>query len=208
MKLYYSNTLSPHKACAVARHLNSPAEFVYVDLGQGEHLTPDYLAMNPNGKVPTLVDGDRTVWEASAIMCHLAAKAGSELWPRDERQIEIIRWFSWDSDHFSRYSGALYFEHIIKARFGLGDPDEAAIEAALKDFRRYATVLNDHLSGRRFLVGDGLTVADFAVAVTLPYADRAGIPIAEFPDVRRWHDRLNELPAWREPFPVRAAAAA
>lgn len=208
MKLYYATTLSPRKACAVARHLSSPVEFVPVDLGRGEHLQPPYLAINPNGKVPALTDGDRVLWEANAIMCHLADKAGSDLWPHDGRQIEIVRWFSWDADFFSRYAGTLYFEHLIKPRFGLGEPDPAAIAGALGDFRRYARVLDDHLKGRDWLVGDGMTVADFAVAVTLPYAGQAGIPLDEFPEIRRWHDRLNELDAWREPFPAMADAGA
>jgi glutathione S-transferase len=52
MKLYYSDTTNPRKACAVARYLNSPVEFVHIDLAKGEHKTPDYLAINPNGKVP------------------------------------------------------------------------------------------------------------------------------------------------------------
>ena len=59
MKLYYSDVLSPHKACAVARYLKSPVEFVYLDLVKGEQQAPAYLVLNPNGKVPTLVDGER-----------------------------------------------------------------------------------------------------------------------------------------------------
>ena len=55
MKLYYSDVLSPHKACAVARYLKSPVEFVYLDLVKGEQQAPAYLVLNPNGKVPTLV---------------------------------------------------------------------------------------------------------------------------------------------------------
>jgi glutathione S-transferase len=62
-------------------------------------------------------------------------------------------------------------------------------------------VLDGHLKGRKWLVGDGLTVADFSVAVTLPYAEKAKIPINDFPEVRRWHDQLNAFDAWREPFP-------
>jgi glutathione S-transferase len=68
-------------------------------------------------------------------------------------------------------------------------------------------VLNDHLSGRAYLVGDALTVADFAVGVTLPYAERARLPLAEFPEVERWHTRLSQLPARVAPFPVTRAAA-
>ena len=83
MKLYYSDVLSPHKACAVARYLKSPVEFVYLDLVKGEQQAPAYLVLNPNGKVPTLVDGERVVWEDDTVMCYLAERAGSELWPPD-----------------------------------------------------------------------------------------------------------------------------
>ena len=159
--------------------------------------------------MPALVDGDLKLWEANAIMCHLAHKAGSDLWPRDERrQIELTRWLTWNSEHFTRHAGELYFQYIIKPKFGLGPQDEAAIEEATGFFRRFAGVLNDHLRGRKYILGDTLTVVDFAVGITLPYAETAHIPVAEFPEVQRWHARLNELPAWREPFPTAKAAAA
>lgn len=202
MKLYYADVLSPRKACAVAKYLQSPVDYAFVSLEKGEHRTPEYCAMNPNAKVPTLVDGDRVLWEADAIMCYLAEQAGSDLWPRDSsRQIEIIRWLSWNLQHFYKHAGALFFQHVIKARFNLGDPDPAAVEQAQDEFRRFAVVLDGHLQEHRWLVGDGLTVADFAVAVTLPYADRAHIPLGKFPAIKRWHDQLNEIEAWREPFP-------
>jgi glutathione S-transferase len=208
MKLYYAETLNPRRACAVARLLGSPVELVRVDLGRGEHTRPDYLAINPNGKVPALTDGATTLWEANAIMCHLAAKAGSDLWPGDERRrVEIIRWFSWNADHFTRHGGTLYFNHIIKPRLGMGPADAGAVEEATGHFRRFAAVLNAHLDGRRYLVDDALTLADFAVASCLPYAAEARIPLGDFPAVERWHDRLNELEAWREPFPKLSAAA-
>jgi glutathione S-transferase len=63
-----------------------------------------------------------------------------------------------------------------------------------------AAVLDAHLGSRKFLLGDALTVADFAVGAALPYAKDAYIPLADFPAVARWHERLNELPAWRAPF--------
>lgn len=64
MKLYYFDVLNPRKVCALARYLNLPVEFVHVDLGKGEHKTPAFLAMNPNAKVPVLVDGNTTLWES------------------------------------------------------------------------------------------------------------------------------------------------
>lgn len=201
MKLYYFETPNGRKPCAVAKYLNSPVDFIKVDLAQGAQKAPDYLAINPNGQIPALVDGQTALWESQAIMCYLAKKAGSDLWPDDERQIEIIRWFSWDSAHLSRHAGMLVWQNLIKPMFGLGDPDPKAVEEATIKFNQFAAVLDKHLSSRSHLVGDQLSVADFSVAAFLAYADRAKIPIADFAHVKRWHDGLLEIPAWREPFP-------
>ncbi|MBV9539331.1 MAG: glutathione S-transferase family protein [Acidisphaera sp.] len=208
MKLYYSDVLMPRKACAVAQYLRSPVDYIYLDLIKGEHKTADYLALNPNGKVPTLVDGDRAFWESDVIMCHLSDRAGADLWPHDDRQLEVLRWLSWAAQHYARCGGALYFEGVIKARFGIGEPDASVVDEEIAHFRRFSAVLDAHLDGRTWLVGDRLSVADFAVAVALPYAEPARMPLAEFPHVARWHDRLSELPAWREPFPQRATTSA
>jgi glutathione S-transferase len=207
MKLYYSDVLSPRRACAVARYLKSPVEFVYLDLGKGEQKAPAFLALNPNGKVPTLAWVGGSLWEADAIMCKLARDAGSELWPGDERQVDVIRWLSWNALHFYPHGGTLYFEHVIKPRFDRGPPEAAVVDAGIEAFRKAAGILEGHLDGRRWLVGDGPTVADFSTAVTLPYAERSRMPLQDFPAIRRWHDRLNEFEAWREPFPQTAMAA-
>jgi glutathione S-transferase len=148
MKLYYFESPNPRKACAVAKYLNSPAEFVHIDLAKGENRTPEFLALNPNGKVPVLQTGAGSLWEANAIMCYLARLAGSDLWPSDDRQIEVMRWLSWDSWHFTRHAGALCFQHIIRPAFGMGDPDPEVVEEATGFFKRFAAVLNDHLKGR------------------------------------------------------------
>ena len=201
MKLYYSDVLAPRKTCALIKYLKLPVEFAYLRLDKGEHKKPDYLAFNPNGKVPTLVDGDKVLWEADAILCYLAKHAGSDLWPDDDRQADIVSWFSWNSQHFIQSGGALYFEFVIKARFKIGAPDAAAVDKATKSFRSQAKVLNNHLKDRKWLVGEQLSVADFSVAVTLPYAAKAEMPLDEFPEVRRWHDRLSALDGWLDPFP-------
>lgn len=208
MKLYYYETLNPQKACAVAKYLGSPVEFVHIDLAKGQNRAPEYLAVNPNGKVPALTDGDVKLWEADAIMGYLARSAGSDLLPNDERIIDVMRWLSWASNHFTRHAGNLYFQHIIKPNFLKAEPDPAAVAEASGFLKQFAAVLDDHLKGRKYLVGDGLTIADFAVAVTLPHAEKAKLPLAEFKEIARWHDRLNELPAWRQPFPAKSAAAA
>lgn len=202
MKLYYDDVLSPRRACAVARHLQSPVEFVKVDLGKHENRDPEYLALNPNGKVPTLVDGKLVLWEADAIMAHLAARCDSDLWPQDGRQTEVMRWLSWNLQHFYPHAGTLYFEYIIKPRFGLGDADPVITAKAIDRFRRSATVLDQYLAQRRWLTGDTLTIADFAVASPLPYAETAHIPLQAFPAIANWHQRLCTLEAWREPYPA------
>lgn len=208
MKFFYSETLNPRKACAVAKYLNSPVEFVHIDLAKLENRTPEFLGINPNGKVPALQTDTTTLWEANAIMCHLARMAGSDIWPDDQRQIEVMRWLSWGASHFTRFAGTLYFQNLVKPQLGFGQPDEAAVQEAQKWVRQHGAVLNEHLRGRDYLVGNAITIADFAVAITLPYADKARIPIGEFREIVRWHARLNELPAWRDPFPGHHAKAA
>lgn len=206
MKLYYYETLNPQKACAVARYLGSPIEYVRIDLAKRENRTPEFLAINPNGRVPALTDGDVHLWEADAIMAYLARAAGSDLFPVDDRLIDVVRWLSWNANHFTRHAGALYFQYYIKTKFLGGEPDPKAVEEATGFLRQFAAVLDDHLRGRKYLVGDALTIADFAVAVTLPYAEQARLPLQGLPEIARWHARLCELPAWREPFPAAKAA--
>ncbi|GAA4364437.1 glutathione S-transferase family protein [Kangiella marina] len=201
MKLYYEQTANCYKTCAVAKYLQLPVEFIRVDLGQGEHKKPEFLGKNPNGKVPLLETDDGFLWESIAIMCYFARQANSELWPTDERQVEVLRWLSWDMAHFLPATGVYYFENIIKPKYGLGEPDAQAIQNAGKDFKYYATILNDHLHDKEYLVGNALTLADFSVAALLPLADQAQIPLDDFHEIQRWHNTMMQLPAWQEPFP-------
>jgi glutathione S-transferase len=202
MKLYYFEALMPRKACAVATHVGSPVEFVYVDPAKREHKAPPYLAINPNGVVPALTDGDMTLWESDAIMCHLAKSAGSDLWPSDNRQVEVMKWLSWNAQHFTRHGGELYFQNLVRPHLG-EEPDSKRVADATRGWLPFAQVLDTHLRDRSYLVGETPTIADFSVAVALPYAERAKIPVERFPNIIRWHDRLNTLPAWRAPFPRR-----
>ncbi|TLY51615.1 MAG: glutathione S-transferase family protein [Gammaproteobacteria bacterium] len=204
MKLYYFETPHPRIACAVAKHTDAPVEWVRIDLTRGENKRPEYLAIDPNGKVPALVDGDVTLWEAPAVICHLAAKTGSDLWPQDERaRIDILRWFNWSTAHFSRHAGTIFFERVIKPGLRLGEPDAHNIEQSSAMLRPFAGVLDAHLAQRDYLVGNRLSLADFHAAMFLGY-DAAQLPLEEFGHIARWYARLHELPAWREPFPAQA----
>ena len=202
MKLYYYDSTNPWRACAVAKYLDRPVEYIHIDVGKGEHRSAEFLAINPNGNVPAMIDGDVILWESVAIMAYLSDKAGSDLWPKDERQIEMLRWITWDASQFTRWGGILHFQNRIKKRFGLGDPDAAVVEEALGNWNQFAAVLDAHLKDRTYLVGDTLSIADFAVACVLPFADVAKLPIQDYPEIKRFHDNLMELPAWREPLPA------
>ncbi len=201
MKLYYYITPNARKVCAVARHLGLNPEYRFVDLGKGEQRSPEFLAVNPNGRIPALDDDGRHVWEANAIMFYLARKAGSDMWPRDEREVDVIRWLSWDQAHFTRHTNTLFFEGVVKPQIGMGEPNQDILKDALQMFRNNARVLEEHLAGKTWVLGDTLTVADIALASHLPEAPASGVPLAEFPNIDRWHKRLSELPAWAEPFP-------
>lgn len=209
MKLYYFEIPNPRRPCAVARYLDLPVDFVRIDLTKGEQRRPDFLALNPNGKVPALEDGDVRLWESHAIMAYLSVKAGSDLWPSDPlEQIEVLKWLNWDTAHFSRHAARLYFECYLKGRLVPGEPDQSEIDEATGFFKRFAGVLDAHLKGRRHILGDRLTIADFGLAAFLPYAEEAGLPLEGCDEVRRWHGALTEIEAWREPWPEPAMAVA
>ena len=89
---------------------------------------------------------------------------------------------------------------MTKQRYGLGPVRQDVVDAGLKEFATSAAILEKHLSAADWLVGSKVTYADFRLACVLPFAGLAGLPLADFPRVGAWHERLMELPAWRDPF--------
>jgi glutathione S-transferase len=174
-----------------------------LDFTKGEHKNPEYLALNPNGAVPTLVDGDFVLTESRAIMQYLASKKPeSGLLPLDEAaRADVARWQFWDATHFSPHLAAVAFEKVFKAMMRLGDPDTRKIEEALGNVRRFGAVLNKRLEGGRYVVGNALTIADLTLASSLMYAKQAEIPLTEFPNVEAWFSRISELDAWKKTSP-------
>src|SRR5215467_11998241 len=138
MKLYH-NPLSPNvrRVRLTAAVLGVQLEEKRLDFAKGEHKNPEYLALNPNGAVPTLVDGDFVLTESRAIMQYLAStKPESGLLPRDERaRADVTRWQFWDSSHFSPQLGTFTFQKLLKPMMGMGEPDAQKIEEALTNFR-------------------------------------------------------------------------
>ncbi len=188
------------KVLAVARHLGLDFELCPLDLLHGEHLKPEFARLNPNQRMPVLEDDGFVLWESNAIAQYLAAKKPSGgLLPSDARgQADVMRWQFWDSAHWDPACGTLVFERLVKQIFGRGDPDPSQVEKGEAEVRRLASVLNGSLAGRRFLCGDRLSVADFAVGAWLNYARPGGYPIEDFGEIHRWYAGLMELPAWRE----------
>ncbi len=199
MKLYNAN-LSPNalRVRAVASELGLDIEIVDVDLRSGENKAEAYLAMNPNGKVPVLVDGDFVLWESRAINNYLASsKPERGLYPDDPKKRAIIdQWLYWHAVHLSPTIQAVVFQRLLKPMFGMGDPDEAAIESQLKDMRQLLPVLDAALKGKEWVAGD-LSVADFALASTFVYRKGGGISLDETPNVAAWMERMEARPSWK-----------
>jgi glutathione S-transferase len=201
MKLYH-NPLSPNvrRARLTVAVLGIDVEEKLLDFSKGEHKSPEYLALNPNGAVPTLVDGNFVLTESRAIMQYLATKKPeSGLLPRDEQsRADVSRWQFWDAAHFSPQLGTLAFEKIIKGMMGMGEPDATKIQEALTNFRRFASVLEQRLNGKMFVVGNALTIADLTLAASLMYAAQTEAPVSEFPNVQSWFSRITALDGWKK----------
>lgn len=203
----YHNPLSPNgrKVTAAIAHLglSGKIEETVLNPFAGETRTPEFLGVNPNAKIPALVDGDFKLWESNAIVAYLADKVGNtEFWPTGQGRYDAMRWMLWEAAHFSPALGTFIFENMLKGMVGMGEPDAAKVEQASKDFARYGKVLDEALTGRVFLIGGNApTAADFCVAALLAYAGPAKVPVEQFPNVVAWLRRLDEVPAWAQTAP-------
>ena len=180
----YTNLFSPNarKVHAVANELGIELETHTVDLRAGEQRTPEYLALNPNGKVPTLVDGETVLWESNAIMCYLAGQVDTELWPKSAKRYDILRWMFWESNHLTNAANRLFFQKF----FNRDNPDQGIIDRATKDFRKYAEVLDAQLANNAHVTGDTLTLADFAIGVCFGYIQPLELPVEGLDNIHRW----------------------
>lgn len=208
MKIYWIEAQAPRRVLALVKHLGIKAEFAEVNVMTGGLKALDYADLNPNMKAPTLVDGDLVLWEASAIMAHLCIKAQSDMWPAHNpaEQVEVLRWLSWSDCHWSPAVSPFYFEHIVKATFGLGLPDSESLKTGVQDFFRFAKVLDGHLSGRDYVACGRLTIADFQLASMATYWRESEMPLEGFSNIVRWIDGLMSIPAWADPWPTKALA--
>jgi glutathione S-transferase len=203
VKIYWIKAQAPRRVLALAKHLGIEAEFEELDLIGGGLKVPEFAALNPNKKVPVLVDGDQVLWESSAIMVYLCIKAGSDMWPaqRAAEQVEVLRWLSWNDCHWSPAVAPFYFEHVVKSTFKIGPPDPELLESSVREILKYAAVLDAHLAGKTYVACGRLTIADFQLASMAAYWRESEMPFEAFPNIARWLEGLMRIPAWAEPWP-------
>src|SRR5579863_524007 len=199
MKLYFSRNPNPRLAVAVARYLKSPVTFEFARPFQPDQ-RERFRKLNPNLSIPILELEDRTIWEGDAIACYLSQYAASDFWPLGEKLPDIIRWLSWGYWNFVRACNMVQFERVTRQRYGMGPVRRELVEEGLEDFSASAEILEQHLASTDWVIGKGVTYADFRMATFLPLADAAGLPLGDFPRVQAWHERLMQIPAWRDPF--------
>jgi glutathione S-transferase len=201
MKLY---ELGPTRSIRVRwtlQELGVPFESIPVNLPAGDHRRPDFLRLNPAGKIPVLVDGDLVLNESVAIVLYLADKyPDRRLMPADVVQRgDAYRWLLFAATELEQPLWRITrHTRLYPERIRL--PGDVAI--AGEEFKDMAAVLDRHMDGREFVVGDHATVADFVTAYTLDWANEQQL-LADFPTLRAYMERMYARPT----APLRIAAA-
>ena len=158
---------------------------------------PQYRAMNPNGLVPTLQDGDLVVWESHAILRYLAATYGAEmLWREDARERAIVdQWTDWTATTFQPAWIAVFWLFV---RTPMEQHDRKAIAGAFARTVSALRILDAHLADRDYLAGNRLSYADIAAGVALYRWFTMEIDRPAMPGVENWYRRLEQRPAFRQ----------
>jgi len=165
-----------------------------VDLGKRHQFTPEYLAINPNNKIPSIIDTDGpggkplTLFESGAILMYLAEKTG-KFWPQDMRKrYEVIQWLMFQMGGVGPMFGqANYF-------FRLEEKVPYAIDRFHKEALRLYRVLEQELSKKEFLAGE-YSIADIATYPWVGRHDIHQVKLEDFPSVKRWFDKISARPA-------------
>lgn len=175
--------------------LGQPYERVVLDYQDRATRTPAFLAINPNGRIPALVDGEIVVWESMAITLYLARRFGGPLAPASlAEEAEVLRWTFWAVTECEKDALHLLFQ---RALWPESKRDEASAVQAERRLRVPLQVLDSHLAGRAYLAADRFTVADITVASVLAWARPATVLMNEFRAIRDWLERCLARPAYR-----------
>jgi glutathione S-transferase len=203
MKLYGFPPTRSIRALWTLRELGVEFELVNVNLGAGEHRRPEFLALNPAGKLPVLVDGDFVLTESVAIALYLAEKyADRGLLPAElHARAEVNRWLLFTATELEQPLWRIARQTALypKEKRLPGD-----VLLARHDFQDMAVVMDEHMRGRLFLVGDSVTVADLVAAYTLDWANEVRL-LDTWPELRGYMERMYARP--RAPPRIAAALA-
>ncbi|MGA0606105.1 glutathione S-transferase family protein [Phenylobacterium sp. VNQ135] len=204
MKLYCDpiSTTSRPVLLFVAEH-ELPVEVVHVDLLQGGHQAPEYLALNPNGVVPFLQDGDFGLGESAAILKYLARKTGSAAYPTDlQARARVDEAISWFSCQFHE----VFCMMVCYPNMGVPKGMDADTLQRLKAYGakhapRWLTVLDRHTLGdRAYVCGDEITLADYLGVSYVLLGEIAGFDFTPYPNIQAWIARMQARPHFGDVF--------
>jgi GST-like protein len=196
IQLYSWGTPNGKKASIMLEEVGLPYEVHAVNIGQGDQFKPQYLAINPNNKIPAIVDTDGpggkpfTLFESGAILMYLAEKSG-KLWPADMRQrYTVIQWLMFQMGGVGPMFGQAnyFYRQEEKVPF--------AIERFKKEALRLYNVLNKELGQREYLGGE-YSIADIATYPWVWRHEMHQVSLEDFPNVKRWYDAISARSAVR-----------
>ena len=193
IKFYYNLAPNPTKVALCLEEMALPYELVPVDTRKGEQHTPQFLAVNPNAKVPAIVDGDATVFDSNAILLYLAEKTGKFLPAKsDKARGEFLSWLMFVASGIGPYSGqAVHFRNFAP------EPKDYAVNRYTFEAQRHWSILEKRLDGRKWMLGDSYTVVDMAVwgwSRLIPNVLGAEAP-KQFPNLQRHLGEISARPA-------------
>lgn len=195
LKFYYSGAPNPVKVALFLEEAGIPYEAIPVDTRKGEQHQPDYLKINPNAKVPAIIDGDVTVFDSNAILLYLADKTGKFLPAQsDKLRGELLSWLMFVASGVGPFSGqSVHFRNYA--------PDKEKLEYAVNRYayeaQRHYGIVDARLAKQKYMVGDSYTIVDMALwgwARALPMVLGEGA-FTKFPNIKRLLDEISERPA-------------
>ena len=192
-------TVNCRKVLAGLDLMGVPYEQVHVDYFTGAHKQPAFLALNPNGALPCATDGDFVLPESNAILQYAADVCGAkQYYPHDPKQrADINRWLLWEAATWFPSCYVYLVEYVVKPLLK-AEPDETVIAKEAPNWHRLAGILDARLAKSKWLTGDGVTIADIAVAAPMHLHANQRLPLAEHPNLRRWMtEGIEALPCWQ-----------
>ncbi len=202
MQLYGNNFSSnSNKVRFAANAMKLDYEFISVDLAAGEQRRPEFLKVNPVGRIPALVDGTFTIFESNAIMRYLAEKTNSPLYPKSlEAHSVINQWLDFCSIHIGGAMGKMFFNTIVHKFVG-APADVNSLEEGRKFLNQFLVTIEAEFNRHAYLGGDQLTLADLNLLSALDPAEAVGYDLSPFPKTIAWRQKLQAEPFYQEVYP-------